>query len=99
MTERPDWRPSWPEVPEGHEVVAVPSSRWRIDQGHPCSRQLARHQRCGKPSAAAIDRQRHQHGKTFPAWYPCCLDHMYGNWIENGQVMHWILRKIGDADA
>jgi hypothetical protein len=20
---------------------------------------------------------------------------MYGNWIENGQVMHWILREIG----
>lgn len=44
--------------------------------------------RYGKPGladrAAGIQRTRD---------YAYCAEHMYGRWIENGQVMTWILRK------
>jgi hypothetical protein len=82
------------EIPEGYEVAAVPEDpdRWRIEAGLRC-RWLEGHplRGCGRPSVATLRR-----GKR---WYGHCGDHLYGRWIENGQVMHWVLRAIPEVRA
>ena len=96
MADRPDWRPSWPEVPEGHEVVAVADTDWLVVAGKRCrwgashatGGRTDRHA-CGKPSVAELLR-----GTSRPQWWAYCGEHLYGRWIENGQVMHRILKKI-----
>jgi hypothetical protein len=90
------------EVPDGFELAAVPDEDWRIEAGKPCRRAGARHKTCGKPSAAAVN-QRHtraygygEPSRTVDSWWPRCPDHMDGNWVEDGQVMHWVLREAGE---
>jgi len=81
------------EVPDGHELVAVVSEAWRLESGEPCRRRG-----CPNRSAAELNRQRRmaattlRPARTVDAFWPYCLSHLYGNWIENGQVWHWILR-------
>lgn len=52
--------------------------------------------RCSNPAVAELNRERRtwaQSGSvTRPAWWAYCADHMYGRWIENGQVYEWRLR-------
>ena len=90
MPYRPDWHPSWPDVPEGHEVVAIIDPEWDVDAGKRCRYARAGHHVCGKPSAASLLRGRER--KTRWAY---CPEHMYGRWVEEGFVMHWILVKVG----
>jgi hypothetical protein len=93
-TERPDWRPSWPEVPEGHEVVAIIDPDWEAESGRPCSYvsgPSSRRVRCGKPAVATFLR-----GYYRKQRFRYCPDHMYGRWVESGFVMHWILAKVGN---
>jgi hypothetical protein len=91
MAERP---PYGREVPEGYELVAVVNENWRLTEGKRCRRQGAFRRTCGQDAVAEIKRS---HSGTIPAgyrWWPYCALHLYGNWIENSQVMHWILRDI-----
>ncbi len=90
------------EVPDGYELAAVVSEWWRLESGKLCARQVRR-QTCRRPSVAALNRgqaRRARDGSIHQAdaWWPYCPDHMYGNWIEGGQVMHWILRKRTAGD-
>ena len=86
MADRPDWHQSWPEVPEGHEVVAIIDPDWEVESiGLPCS-----YRRCGKRSVAVLLR-----GTVRKQRFRYCPGHMYGRWIEEGFVMHWILAKVG----
>jgi hypothetical protein len=84
------------EVPEGYELVAVPEDslrgglEWRLATGMRCRMLTAGHC-CKRPSVAEIDR-----GRTRPQWWAYCESHMFGRWVENGQVMTWILREIED---
>lgn len=80
-------RESREPAPEGYELVAVPDGDWQVDTGRRCRRQRARHKACGKPSVASLQR-----GKGGRWAY--CPDHLYGRWIENGEVMHWILQAV-----
>lgn len=83
------------EVPDGYELVAVPDKSWRLQSGKRCRSGAApgRHA-CARPSVAEFKRG----SKQYPSWWAYCADHMYGRWIENGQVWHWILReKVADA--
>lgn len=75
------------EVPEGYELAAVPSEDWRVVTGKLCARTDGR-VACRRPSAAETKR-----GSSRTQWWPYCLDHLYGRWIESGTVMHWILRE------
>jgi hypothetical protein len=76
------------EIPDGYELVAVPDedrvTGWRIDPGRKCRRRG-----CGKPSVASRVR-----GFKQKQRWAYCESHMYGRWIEDGQVMHWILQEV-----
>ena len=85
------------EVPDGYELAAVVSEDWRVEAGRSCRRGLGRHRYCGRPAVAAKNRGRMTHRGMVDAWWAYCLSHLYGNWIENGQVWHWILREKGNA--
>ena len=86
------------EVPEGYHLTAVPEStlssslEWRLEAGRPCRAGASAYTTaCGQPSVAAMNRGR----RGREAWWAYCGDHLYGRWIEDGQVMCWIL----EADA
>lgn len=83
------------EVPDGYELVAVPSKDWRLQSAKRCRAGAApsRHA-CGRPSVAELKRG----SKQYPSWWAYCLDHLYANWIENGQVWRWILREKAAGD-
>jgi len=89
-TERPP-RPAteW----DGFEYVAAPDPNWRLVTGKPCRWMMPGRRSCKQPSVAAINRP----GRLRENWWPYCSEHLYGRWIEDGQVMHWILREIGGA--
>lgn len=94
MFERPDWRPMWPEVPEGCEVVAIIDPDWDADQeNRPCRYAAKGIHQCGEPSVASMLRGTEQKQR-----WAYCPKHLYGRWVESGFVMHWILAKVG-ADA
>lgn len=99
------------EAPAGCELVAVPVSsvesagEWRLEAGKPCRRRTGG-RTCGAPSVAALKRTHHYPAgnggltrRPFPVWWPYCPDHLYGKWIEGGQVMCWILREKGSEDG
>ena len=92
MCERPDWHEAWPEVPEGHEIVAIPDPAWRVQGGMICRFTIGPGQRrCRKPTTAELNRA--LRASKLPRWWAYCEDHLYGRWIEDGKVMHWIMRK------
>jgi hypothetical protein len=90
---------NWGEVPEGYELVAVPDDDWRIEADRPCRRAGARSKACGKPSVASLNRPRRLRATDYhpeqraDSFWPYCVDHLYGRWIEDGKVMHWVLRE------
>lgn len=76
-------------VPPGFELAAVPDTEWRLVTGKVCRfRSAWRGPACGRPSAAEFLR-----GWNRPAWWAYCEQHLYGRWIEDGQVMQWIMRE------
>ena len=84
------------EVPAGYHLEAVPETSigsggtWQIDSTRRC--RYAAPRSCGKPSVASLLR-----GTKKPVWYGYCPDHMYGRFIQDGQVMCWILKADGDG--
>lgn len=89
---------SW-DVPEGYELAAVADADWRLAAGKRCRRGAshanggrADRRPCGRPSTAELKR-----GSSRPQWWAYCIDHLYGRWVENGKVMHWILREKENA--
>jgi len=90
------------EVPDGYELAAVPDDDWRLEAGKPCTRRLKGNRVCREPSAASLNRGRTARatsGTVTPAWWPHCASHLYGRWIENQQVMHWVLREVPRGTA
>jgi hypothetical protein len=88
---RPDWHESWPEVPDGHEVTAVPDPDWAVaGPGRTCRRAFGRGTRaCGEPAVAVLYR-----GERGQPW-GYCATHACGRWVEGAIIMHWVLRKKG----
>ena len=89
------------EVPDDCELVAVVHEGWRVETGKLCANRT-KGVTCRKPSVAELNRARTRWAAAFrefrsrDAWYPYCPDHLYANWVENGQVWHWILREKAD---
>ena len=85
-------------VPEGCELVAVPDKDWRLVTGRRCRMRGGNASACGKPGVAELDRGRRvRYGSGIirqPSWWPYCIDHLYGRWLDDGKVMMWILREI-----
>lgn len=83
------------DVPEGYVLAAVESEGWRLQAGGRCRRP-----QCAVPAVASLNRHRRiraaglRSARTMDSWYGYCPAHMYGNWIEGSQVMHWVLREI-----
>ncbi len=75
----------------------MPDLEWRLVTGeacrsgssHPAGPGRKDRRSCGAPAVAELRR-----GTSRAQWWAYCPDHMYGRWIEDGQVMNWILRKI-----
>jgi hypothetical protein len=87
-------RPPFPDEPaEGFEYVAEVDPDWALKTGMPCRFTVGPgHRACCRPSVARLDR----HNRRNRFW-SYCADHLYGRWIEDGQVMHWVLCPIGEA--
>lgn len=82
------------EVPDGYELVAVPVSsletggEWRPVTGKRCRYARQGRIQCVQPSVAEVQR-----GEVRVQWWAYCASHCYGKWVEDGQVMTWILRE------
>jgi hypothetical protein len=100
MTDTPRPAPPPDEVPN-HVWMAEVDSDWRLDEGR-CRRAVSKTEGsrstgpCRKPAVAALNRGRHNPhtGKRSDSWWRYCADHLYGRWIEDGQVMRWVLRGV-----
>lgn len=92
------------DVPEGYELAVAASENWRVAPGKLCARRLGR-TTCRKPSAAELNRGHRRWSQAlgryreWDAWHPYCLEHLYGNWIEDGRVWHWALRGQAAIEA
>jgi hypothetical protein len=101
MTERPPVSAGQLEVLAGHpglEAAAVPSgSDWQPMEGRKCRRLIRpqQHRYCGQPSVLAV--RRNYRGRPEGQLWPYCPEHSYGRWVEDGKVMHWILREKSDG--
>jgi hypothetical protein len=86
------------DVPPGHRLVAVEDTRWRLVTGKRCRDGAGGggHMACGRPSVAEFNRD--WSGKRPQGnYWAYCERHLFNRWIEDGQVMHWILREVTDA--
>lgn len=93
-----DNRPAPPEEFPAGQSEAVPDPEWRIDEGRPCRFTVGPgHARCRASSAVALNRHRWMRNRLVDSWWAYCGDHMYGRWVEDGQVMHWIRKAEEDA--
>lgn len=93
IAERP--APTW-DVPPGFHHKAIEHDDWRLVSGKRCRRVAQRREVCGKPAVAELNRGRYRSVvnsdlRRVDYWWAYCPEHLYGNWIENGKVMHWIL--------
>lgn len=96
-------RPEQPEAPQGHEYAAAPAGpEWRIEAGKRCRQGAGpHHSACGRPTAAAFNRRRAGHDPPYgvvDSWWAYCGQHMFGKWVEDGQVMQWVLREANDVE-
>jgi hypothetical protein len=85
--------PTW-ERPVGRDWVAEVDPMWRLaTEGenllYTCRKRIDG-ERCQNAPVAALLR-----GRTQSRWWLYCPTHMYGRWIEDGQVMWWVARKGG----
>jgi hypothetical protein len=85
----------WAPPLEGfhYEATAEDSLHWRIatDAEHDARRCRwgagGGGPGCGRAPVAALNRG----WRDRDAWWFYCEEHLYGRWIEDGQVMHWRL--------
>lgn len=80
----PDWKP-----PAGREWAAVPDEQWRVATPEDAVR-TCRYRLCRGTPVAALNRGMwtSHHGKV-DSWWLYCDQHLYGRWVEDGQVMAW----------
>lgn len=88
-------RPAHPydPPPAGYVWVAVADAEWRVKGGRRC-RLMQGRRGCGAPSVAEMNRARHRMPDN---WWAYCPDHLFGRWVEDGVVLHWILGEVSDA--
>ena len=90
-------RPVPPEPLHGYhyEASAEPERtlEWRLASGKPCR---SGRPSCKRPCVAELNRGVHFPGRVRrDRWWAYCERHLYGRWIEDGQIMHWVLVEDG----
>jgi len=94
-------RPNPPEEFPPSTAVAVPDTKWTIgNSGRRCRFPVGPgNTSCKAPAVAALNRGRWSRrvGRIVDSWWSYCGSHLYGRWIEDGQVMHWIRRREEDT--
>lgn len=75
-----------PETPDG------PGLEWAVGAHSTgrCRWMMPNRKACGADAAASLNRGRL--GRT--SWWDYCPDHLYGRWIEDGQVWHYVAVKL-----
>lgn len=97
MVERP--LPPETDVPPGWVWEAHTDPVWAVHgASHPASRPCRYtvgpgHRTCKAPGVAAVIR-----GTLRKSVWWYCADHLYGGWIEDGQVMNWRLVELEGED-
>ena len=84
-------RPAPREAPEGYRCEVYPAgSGWRLVSGKRCRAGGGyRSKACGAPSIAELRRPTY---RTHDGrWWAYCAEHMYGRWVEGGQILEWRL--------
>lgn len=88
------------KAPEGYHWVAMPEptsgyNAWRLsDEGRRCRWGSSPGKpACRQPAVAKLNRRT---WRGDDRWWHYCEDHMYGRWVEDGQIWCWVLREIGD---
>lgn len=86
-------------VPEGYQLLAVPDDCWRLVAGKRCrmSGSGIPGGRCPHPAVAELNRGALRGNERPPNWWAYCASHLYGRFIEDGQVMCLILKADSDA--
>jgi hypothetical protein len=90
------------EPPEGYAwAVREDMLQWRLVTGKRCRFQAGpRRKACGRPSVAELNRTQQRRiplesgnwtWHTKDSWWAYCEDHLYGRWIEDGKIVHWVL--------
>ena len=96
-------RPSIPCAPmAGTEWRVVEDTGWRVlellEQRQMQCRYIIgpAYARCPNSGLAALNRGRwdHRRGIRHDSWWVYCAEHMYGRWIEEGQIVSWRLQRI-----
>jgi hypothetical protein len=101
-------RPPVPfDAPAGYEWVVQRDDHWSTNgellAGRGCRYFVGGAARgvpkrgCGRPSVAVMFR-RHGGGTRRVPW-AYCERHLYGRWIEDGQVVGWRMRATSDATS
>ena len=90
----PTWGPA-----DGYEWVARPDEEWCLATPDEADVRKCRHSTahpCPNKPVAAMNRGVRINEPPYVAdrlWF-YCADHMYGRWIEDGEVMGWTTRKV-----
>lgn len=95
MTNRPDP----PRISDGiAHCVPLHDEQWQVltMRAH-CRYGGGNKQRaCGRPAVAEFNRRRWSKrlGRYINSWWAYCEEHVevYGRWVEDGVVMHWVAR-------
>lgn len=73
-------------APEGYHFEVVPDPDWKVESRGFC-------RRCNSPAVATLFRvARYRTGLRIRVPWRYCREHMYGRWIDDGAVVHRILR-------
>ena len=88
--------PRW-EAPEGYMHVA----REEGPDWSPvprCSTGRCRRRGCRKAAVLSLNRMfLVPPTEGARGWWDYCEDHAYGRWLEDGKVMHWVMRFVLEA--
>lgn len=83
------WRPENERAPD-EAWEAVPDESWRIPplvEQSECRWGSPRNGYCKRPAVAVLRRGKQNR------WWAYCERHLYGRWVEGGQVLIWRIRR------
>lgn len=90
MTTEELMRPPHPdhELGDGWYWHVAVDHDWTTTKSSPSTR--CRRRGCDHPPVAWLNRGY----RGRPSWWAYCADHMYGRWVEDGVVKHWVVRPV-----